>query len=152
MTHATIISIVPPETSKAVHDVVRDGLRSFNRAHAGDAARAPLVLAATGPQGTTVGGLIGETAWQWLFVDRLWVNASQRGCGIGRELMRHAEVEAIRRGCIGAYLDTFEFQARPFYEKLGYTIFGTLVDFPPGYRRSFLQKRFDPSVGSANER
>jgi hypothetical protein len=45
---------------------------------------------------------------------------------------------------VGVYLDTFEYQARPFYEKLGYDVFGTLDGYPPGYRQYHLAKRFPP--------
>ena len=51
------------------------------------------------------------------------------------------EAEAIRRGCKGAYLDTFSYQARPFYEKLGYEVFGTLDDYPTGHQRFYMRKR-----------
>jgi GNAT superfamily N-acetyltransferase len=53
--------------------------------------------------------------------------------------MAAAEEEGRRRGCTAVWLDTFEFQARPFYEKLGYSNFGTL-DYPAGFKRFFLQK------------
>jgi hypothetical protein len=56
--------------------------------------------------------------------------------------MNEAEAEAIRRGCRGAWLDTFSFQARGFYERPGYSIFGTIENFPPGHRRFFLKKDF----------
>ena len=49
-----------------------------------------------------------------------------RGRGIGTDLLRRAEAEALVRGCHGAWLDTFEFQARGFYERLGYRCFGEL--------------------------
>lgn len=54
--------------------------------------------------------------------------------------MAMAEAEAIVRGCHGAWLDTFEFQARPFYEHLGYNCFGTLPEYPKGFSRFFMQK------------
>ena len=53
--------------------------------------------------------------------------------------MAAAEVEARRRSCTTVWLDTFEFQARPFYEKLGFEVFGTL-DYPAGFKRFFMQK------------
>jgi ribosomal protein S18 acetylase RimI-like enzyme len=48
---------------------------------------------------------------------------------IGRRLLRKAEEEAVTRGCLDVYLDTFDFQARGFYEKEGYEILGV----PDGY-------------------
>jgi GNAT superfamily N-acetyltransferase len=62
---------------------------------------------------------------------------------IGSELMARAEAEARARGCIGVYIDTFSFQARPFYEKHGYTVFAEITDYPPGHSRFFLSKRLD---------
>ena len=37
-------------------------------------------------------------------------------------------------------LGTFDFQARPLYEKHGYTVCGTFEDYPKGYRLYQLQK------------
>ena len=33
------------------------------------------------------------------------------------------------------------------YEKLGYTLCGTIDDFPPGHQRFYLQKRVAPAAG-----
>jgi ribosomal protein S18 acetylase RimI-like enzyme len=85
--------------------------------------------------------LWGATAWQWLFIRLLWLPETLRGTGLGRDLMQRAEAEASARGCGNVWLDTYSFQARGFYEKLGYTVFGTLEGYPPGHRRYFLQKR-----------
>lgn len=61
--------------------------------------------------------------------------------GVGTELMTRAEAEAASRGCHSAWLDTFEFQARGFHERLGYRCFGELSDYPPGFSRYFMKKR-----------
>ena len=47
---------------------------------------------------------------------------------------------ARERGCIGLWLDTYWFQARSFYEKQGYEVFGALDDYPRGGQRFFLKK------------
>jgi GNAT superfamily N-acetyltransferase len=86
-----------------------------------------------------VAGLAGQTYCGWLFVKYLWVSDGLRGRGVGRELMDRAEVRARERGCHSAWLDTFSFQARGFYEKLGYEEFGRL-DYPPDHHRHFMQK------------
>jgi len=41
------------------------------------------------------------------------------------------------------WLDTFSFQARPFYERLGFSLFGALAGYPPGSARHFLVKRLE---------
>src|SRR5215471_1971064 len=63
-------------------------------------------------------GLAGDTYCGWLFVKYLWVSDGLRGRGVGRELMARAEALALARGCHSAWLDTFSFQARGFYQKL----------------------------------
>ena len=87
-----------------------------------------------------IGGLWGRTGFGWLFVELIFVPEALRGRGIGADLMSRAESEAIGRGCHGAWLDTFEFQARGFYERLGYACFGQLDDYPPGFARYFMKK------------
>ena len=94
-------------------------------------------------QGATIGGLWGRSAYEWLFVELLFVPEHLRGSGVGNSLMRQAEKIAQQRGCTGVWLDTFAFQALEFYKKLGYTVFGELKDHPLGISQYWLQKRFD---------
>jgi GNAT superfamily N-acetyltransferase len=119
-------------------------LVSYNISQAGVDDFRPLALALTAGDDGVIGGLWGRTAFGWLFVELLFVPESLRGQGVGRELMRRAEVEALTRGCHAAWLDTFQFQARGFYERLGYTCFGELDDYPPGFSRYFLKKILKP--------
>ena len=48
-----------------------------------------------------------------------------------------------RRGCAGMQVDTFDFQAQPFYERMGFIVFGVQPNFPPGHRCVYLRKQFD---------
>jgi hypothetical protein len=50
------------------------------------------------------------------------------------------EDEAVKCRCKHIDLDTFSFQARPFYEKNGYTVFATLDNCPEGHSKHFLKK------------
>jgi GNAT superfamily N-acetyltransferase len=127
----------------ADRDAVIKGLIAYNEAKAGPTDWAPFHIRLRDGTGAAVGGLAGRFAYQWLFVELLFVPEALRGQGVGADIMRKAEAAAIERGCIGIWLDTFEFQARPFYEKLGFSVFGTIEDYPPGSRRYFLQKRLN---------
>lgn len=127
----------------AAREAILNGLLSFNVARAGSHDARPLAVLIGDPAtGDVIGGLWGRTAFAWLFVELLFVPEALRGAGLGVSLVRRAETEAVRRGCRGAWLDTFSFQARGFYERLGYTVFGTLEDYPPGHRRFFMLKTF----------
>lgn len=69
----------------------------------------------------------------------LWVDPPLRGCGVGRRLLAAIEAEAVRRGCARAALDSYDWQAPGFYERLGYRRFGTLA-YPGGAERHYFQK------------
>jgi GNAT superfamily N-acetyltransferase len=97
--------------------------------------------------GATIGGLWGTIAFDWLIIELLFVPEALRGSDLGTAIMNRAEAFASRRGCIGAWLDTFSFQARGFYEKLGYALVGVLPDHPRGGARYFLSKRFEAASG-----
>ena len=120
--------------------VVR-GLLAFNEDRLGPANERPVKFVARDSTGVVVGGILGHTRWRWLYIAKLWVDERARGHGLGRRLMAAAEDLALSRGCTDVSLDTFEYQARPFYEKLGYELFGTLEGYPPGSRQYYLRKR-----------
>jgi GNAT superfamily N-acetyltransferase len=73
----------------------------------------------------------------------LWIDESVRRQGYGKQLLHAAEQEALRRDCRAAHLDTMSFQALPFYERQGYSVFGVLDDLPVGEKRIFLCKRLN---------
>lgn len=123
-----------------------DGLRAFNL-EAGGIRVEPLAVWLRGDAGEMIGGLTGRTGAGWLFIEFFWLPGELRGRGFGSELIRRAEDIAKERGCVGAWLDTFSFQAPGFYERHGYKSFGVIEDYPSGSRRYFLQKRFDQSTG-----
>jgi GNAT superfamily N-acetyltransferase len=120
--------------------IVRAGLSAYNRRHAPDDTFESLTLFVRDAHGAVIGGLLGGTIWYWLYVDILWLSDELRGQGYGSRLLTEAEGMAIKRGCIGAHLDTMSFQALGFYERHGYTVYGVLDNFPPGHRKYLLQK------------
>jgi GNAT superfamily N-acetyltransferase len=78
--------------------------------------------------------------WGILYIDALWVAKAARNRGLGTQLMARMESEAKKLGCTLSHLDTFDFQAREFYERNGYELFGILNDCPPGHKRFYLKK------------
>jgi GNAT superfamily N-acetyltransferase len=116
------------------------GLMQYNQRHGGAYDFTPLRLVRLDDSGQLLGGLIATSGWGWLQVDVLWVTQTQRRGGIGRALMSQAFLEAKARGCVGVFLDTFDFQARGFYERLGFELFGTLDGQPAGHQRYWLRK------------
>jgi ribosomal protein S18 acetylase RimI-like enzyme len=106
---------------------------------------APLVLSLRDADSRLVGGVLASTVWNWLSIDALWVEPRLRGYGHGRRLVAHTEHVARGRACTRARLDTFDFQARAFYERLGYVVYAQLPDFPPGHVQFHMQKILAPT-------
>jgi GNAT superfamily N-acetyltransferase len=137
----TLLITISEHPSDADRDAIAAPLRAFNIARGGDPRIRSVAILLTTEDGSHVGGLWGKCAYDWLFVDLLTVPEEYRGGSYGKKLMAQAESIARANGCIGVYLDTFEFQARGFYEKLGFEVFGELEDHPIGQRKFFLRKR-----------
>lgn len=130
-----------PAPTPADLETVRAGLIAASEAQGGPQHPWRLELVLRDDSGAVAGGVVGNGFWGWLFVDQLWVREDLRGQGHGRRLLEAAEKRARNVGAVGVWLDTFSFQARDFYEKLGYRVCGEIPDHPPGHSRFFLQKR-----------
>lgn len=135
----------PPGTFEAIYAA----LEAHSLALIGPARPRLLVIPIRDDNGSVAGGLWGYTLFQWLHVQMLFVPEPLRRLGVGAALMASAEAEARERGCRGAYVDTFSFQAAPFYRKIGFTLFGKLDDCPPGHDRLYFHKRLDAAPGIA---
>ncbi|MBQ6272686.1 MAG: GNAT family N-acetyltransferase [Oscillospiraceae bacterium] len=77
---------------------------------------------------------------------RLWVDEAHRRQGIASALIRKCERRARERGCYLALTGTYDFQARPLYEKHGYTVNDTMFDWPRGHEHYMLSKRLDRTM------
>jgi GNAT superfamily N-acetyltransferase len=127
----TVLELTDEPTEADVAALVA-GLMAFNEPHLGRSDFRRLGVLAR-RQGRLAGGLVGETGRGFLFVDLLWVAEEARKSGLGSRLLAAAEGEALRRGCHAAWLDTYDFQARPFYERHGYALRTTLGGLPNGH-------------------
>jgi GNAT superfamily N-acetyltransferase len=125
----------------ATADAIVELLKDYNQQFIGRAPFAPYRLAARDAQGALIGGLLGEWRSYWLHVDILVIAEPWRGSGLGSGLMDEAERETRSRGYRGIFLDTFTFQAPGFYEKLGFTRFGSIQNYCDGHDRHFYEKR-----------
>ena len=91
--------------------------------------------------GRVIAGCTAEVNhWNALHIDALWVSEEYRKCGLGSGLLKEVEKIAAESGCTLAHLSTFDFQAKDFYIKQGYEVFGTLENCPEGHCRYYLKK------------
>ena len=88
-----------------------------------------------------IGGITGSTYFGCLYVDTLWVREELRHQGLGTKLMAAAEKIGKERGCLFAVLNTMDWEAGPFYKKLGYEVDFIRHGFEKDSRMYFLIKK-----------
>lgn len=138
---STVRLVIEPHAPDNSKLFVQTALDMYNVATTGLDEYHPVALFLKQEHEEIVGGLLGDIWGAWLHVTYLWVVAPLRHQGYGSRLLRAAEQYAMERGCQQVHLETFSFQARPLYEKHGYTVFGQLDECPPGHTKYFLLKR-----------
>jgi GNAT superfamily N-acetyltransferase len=120
--------------------IIGGGINEYNDQQAGESNGKLLCYLLQTADKEVVGGVIGETHWDWFYINLMWIREDLRGQGYGTRILALAENEAKQRGAKHAYLDTFSFQAPGFYKKHGYQVFGQLDDFPNGHQRYYCRK------------
>ncbi|MCX7121662.1 MAG: GNAT family N-acetyltransferase [Gammaproteobacteria bacterium] len=78
--------------------------------------------------------------WKIMHIDLLFVEESHRDHDLGTLLLNQVETDAKKLGVSLIHLDTFDFQAKDFYLKHGYEVFGVLDDCPEKHKRYYLKK------------
>lgn len=89
---------------------------------------------------TLIGGAIGFIEYEWYFLEKLWVSEKYRSKGIGTMLMQNIERYSQENTLVGIRMGTWDFQAKEFYEKMGYTVFAEIKDCPPNTVHYDLKK------------
>jgi GNAT superfamily N-acetyltransferase len=145
---AELPKMVPIENPTPEHqnEILRQ-LLDFNAGVAGPTVLQPFAILLRNPDSDKIeGGLWGESSYDWLYIHMLFVSDKFRRRGLGSALMKKAEAIAVHRGYLGIRVDTFDFQAPRFYEKLGYQTFGTLENYPKGHKTIFYSKSLRANV------
>lgn len=124
---------------------LREGIVRFNHEAVPElepeSAETRFVVLARDERDEIVGGLRAACFWNTLHVELLWLSPACRGRGTGTQLMQAAEEKARALGMGLALVMTTSWQARPFYEKCGYVLMGTVDDMPKGHASHWLRKR-----------
>lgn len=88
-----------------------------------------------------IAGILSKIyCWNCVYIDVLWIKEEYRKDGLGSRLLKEVEKIAKDKGCHLIHLDTFDFQAKDFYIKHGYEVFGILDECPQGHKRYFMKK------------
>lgn len=106
--------------------MVHTGLRAFNRARANWPERQHFNVVLRDSESHVRGGILASINYDVLVLEDVFIQENCRAGGHGARMMALAEEEGLRRGARLAVVSTFNWQARPFYEKLGYAVYAQL--------------------------
>jgi GNAT superfamily N-acetyltransferase len=132
------------ESTKEEYDLVDNGIDEYNLSKVPSTQEPSLI-----PINRVIKGLNGEVLGginsllycsTCLHVGVLWVKEEYRKEGYGSILLNEIEKIGKEKGCNLIHLDTFDFQAKDFYLKHGYEIFGVLDDCPMEHKRYYMKK------------
>lgn len=94
--------------------------------------------------GNLIAGCTGDIyPWGMMYIDIMWVDEKYRRQELGSNALQALERVAEEKGCYMITLGTFDFQARPYYLKHGYTVFSTKKECPKGHEDYEMFKRLD---------
>jgi ribosomal protein S18 acetylase RimI-like enzyme len=121
-------------------EVVVEGVNWFNMRAMHDERFLDISIFLRDDSNAVQGGLLGVVWGGWFHLDYLWIAEAYRHHRYGDQLVHAAEAEARAFGGTSAYLETFSFQARPFYERHGFQVVGEIHDYPPGQTYYMMSK------------
>jgi GNAT superfamily N-acetyltransferase len=137
-----IVEPVSENPDTAARDLILALLGADNSRKTGRQERSDFAVLLRDPATReVVGGLWAMDDFGWAFITYLFVPPELRGQRIGEKLIEEAEAIARARGMIGLWVNTFDFQAPQFYQKLGYSVFGELEGGDGAAGQIFLHKR-----------
>jgi GNAT superfamily N-acetyltransferase len=138
LTDPAVMKIEIETPGQETYEALNGRLVDFNRMHTNWGTTAFTVVLRDSAGGVR-GGAHGVVRMQAVEIRSVWLDGDQRGQGFGRKIVRAAEEEGRRLGARAALLDSYDFQARGFYERLGYSLFGTFT-YPEGVSRYYLSR------------
>lgn len=135
---------VTSSPSREDQKIISNGIKSFNQKHMPDDVvfedDTKFTVLAKNKKGEVIGGIRATAFWNYCIIELLWLSEETRGSGVGTKLMEAAEQYAIEKGFKYMRTETLSFQAKPFYVKQGYSVFGELPDYPKGHTTYCLIK------------
>lgn len=121
-------------------ETVCQSLADFDRNHIGYRLNGSVNIGIE-LDGRLIAGLNGYmTAFKILYIDTVFVEEEYRRQGVGKELLKEAESRAKALGANMIRLDTFNWQGREFYLKLGYEEVGQYSSPEDGFSEHFFVK------------
>ena len=131
-----LISDPDPADVTALHDL----LSEFNATTTGIDDGRMFAIWLRAPSGAIAGGCCGWTWGGTCYVDTLFLPPALRRRGLGSRILAMVESTARARGCSQIVLQTHDFQAPAFYERLGFARTAATPEYPRGHAHLTMVK------------
>lgn len=136
--------IIRESSSEKEADLIVDRIVEYNLSKVPGKQEIPLLSinrVIEDTNGEIIAGILSKMyCWNCIYIDALWVKEEYRKDKLGTKLLKEIEKIAKEKDCHLIHLDTFDFQAKDFYIKHGYEIFGVLDQCPENHKRYFMKK------------
>lgn len=136
--------IIRESSSEQEADLIVDRIVEYNLSKVPGKQEVPLLCinrVIEDTNGEIIAGILSNMyCWNCIYIDVLWVKEEYRKDGLGTKLLKELEKIAKEKDCHLIHLDTFDFQAKDFYIRHGYEIFGVLDQCPENHKRYFMKK------------
>ncbi|MFV3010779.1 GNAT family N-acetyltransferase [Clostridium botulinum] len=136
--------IIRESISEEEADLIVDRIVEYNLSKVPGKQEVPLLCinrVIEDTNGEIIAGILSKMyCWNCIYIDVLWIKEEYRKDGLGTKLLKEVEKIAKEKDCHLIHLDTFDFQAKDFYIKHGYEIFGILDQCPENHKRYFMKK------------
>ncbi|KEJ00345.1 GNAT family acetyltransferase [Clostridium botulinum A2B7 92] len=136
--------IIRESSSEEEADLIVDMIVEYNLSKVPGKQEVPLLCinrVIEDTNGEIIAGILSKMyCWNCIYIDVLWIKEEYRKDGLGTKLLKEVEKIAKEKDCHLIHLDTFDFQAKDFYIKHGYEIFGILDQCPENHKRYFMKK------------
>lgn len=132
--------LVDETNDERINNTIKQGVLAFNQPYFGVQEAKPFTIYIIDDNKSILCGLYGCHFDKYIRVDMTWVDESYRKKGFGKKLFQKLDEYARQKHCKYIQLDTFDFQAKPFYEKMGFECIGTIPKWVEGYDCHFMRK------------
>lgn len=111
-------------------DLLQSGLKDFNKEFGTEDHANTIGVFAKDELGKPVGGAVCGLQYTSCYIHLFWISPCSKGRGLGSAVFEALVQECKTVGVKDIFLDTFSFQNKGFYERLGFTCVGCLRNYP----------------------
>lgn len=132
--------IIEEKNVKEIADIIEQGVSTYNQPYFGEIKEDKKFAIYIRHSNNIIGGISGNIFNKYIRVGFAWIDENYRNKKLGTKLFKELEKFAKSKNCTFIQLATFDFQARPFYEKIGFECLGIIPKWLEGRDCAFMRK------------